>query len=355
MRGLMKAIARGRRDLALGEFEASDISWIVESGLGPSCFHAAQENRANTDSPHWRMLQAADLTARVVAADHAEAVIEILGTAAGRVPRMTLLKGISLADKVYPEFHLRPMRDVDLLVDRDSVASMESVLRELGYEQRSASDAAFYDHHHHTMPFFHAEKNVWVEVHHGLMAPRSRASRDALFAPASVQREMRASSFQGKTVCRLSAELELVYLAAHWAQDFKSVGGMVALIDLIHLLRAALPRLCWEKILSWLERSASAHYLYLALSYLARRGWIDLPADLLLRLGRARLGRGEFSIHAAHALIDRYLLDGESFSRWLSQRNLAIAWKTLILPAPELCKLMLIPFNLCTPEGLRFD
>ena len=40
-------------------------------------------------------------------------------------------------------------------------------------------------------------------------------------------------------VRRLSLELQLVYLASHWAQDFTRIGGLVALADTIYLLKHA--------------------------------------------------------------------------------------------------------------------
>lgn len=47
-------------------------------------------------------------------------------------------------------------------------------------------------------------------------------------------------------VRRLSLELQLVYLASHWAQDFIRIGGLVALADTIYLLKHAGADFQWE-------------------------------------------------------------------------------------------------------------
>jgi len=108
---LFETLARGRRDFPLCDLDAAQVDWIVRSGLGPLCFHAAKELLENSSSPHWSSLKAADLTARMIAGEHLDAMREIIDASAGCVPRLTLLKGISVAAECYPEFQNRASRD----------------------------------------------------------------------------------------------------------------------------------------------------------------------------------------------------------------------------------------------------
>jgi hypothetical protein len=50
-------------------------------------------------------------------------------------------------------------------------------------------------------------------------------------------------------------------LAWHWAQAFKPVGGAIALVDAIYLLKRARDALRWEPILDWVDGCAAASYL----------------------------------------------------------------------------------------------
>jgi hypothetical protein len=350
---LLDAIANGRTDLALGGFDDGQIAWIVQSGLGAACFHAAKENPENLSSHHWPTLTAAEMTARCIAAEHREAVTEIIDAARVCIPQLVLLKGISVADEAYPQFHWRPMRDIDLLVPCESLARMEKVLRELGYRQTSELGQRAYDFHHHTMPFFHAERGVWVEVHHHLISSRSRASQDRLFELAHVFAEIRKSQFHGREVYRLSPELQVAYLAVHWAQDFKEIGGMIAVLDLIFLLQRRGLALGWERLLAGVDRSATAVSLYLLLSYLDSRRLIALPREILHRLSVAQRVFGGWTLAAAHRIIDRYLLDGTRYGVFLSRRTLQVTWDTLALPMPAACKVLLMPVQLCMPSPLR--
>lgn len=352
---LLEAVAHRRHDLPLAEFDGAEIDWIVRSGLGPMGFDAAKGNAENLASPHWSVLQAADLTARVIAGDQIEAMGEIIDAARGQVERLTLLKGVSLADECYPEFHLRPMRDIDVLVPRSCVPRLEGALRNLGYRQTRASRPGAYGAHHHTAPFFHAEKGVWVEVHHHLISAKNRSCGDPVFQLANVMAQSRPAVFRGREVYRLGAEFQLIYLAAHWAQEFHTVGGMIAAIDVIHLLNHHAGRLSWRMIFNWIEGSITASDLYLLLSYLDRRRLIDLPGDLLARLFLIQRRFGSWSLKAAHSLMDRYMLEGRDFGGVMSRRNLSVAWQTLLLPIPSPFKLLLIPLNLCMPFDRRIQ
>ncbi len=331
---LLEAIARGRSDFSLSDFAGAQIDWIIRSGLGPACFHAAKELSANRASPHWPALAAAELTARCIAEEQRDAMAEILDAARAAVPRLILLKGISVAQEFYPQFHWRPMRDIDLLAPPQSLAPLEGVLRALGYRQHSAAPPSAYVRHHHTMPFFHPQRRLWVEAHHHLISSKNRAAADPVFALAHVLAQARASAFDGRPVYRLAPELELVYLAAHWAQDLKEVGGMIAALDAIFLLRRSGARLDWEKLLGWLRDSAAAPALYLLLSYLHSRALIALPEGVLRRMALSRRGFGRWPLAAAHRIIDRCLLDGAGCGAGLSRRALHAAWNTLTLPRP---------------------
>ena len=352
---LFETVSRGRTDLSLGDFDDVQLDWIIRSGLGPACFHAAKENQENFTSRHWQSLKAADLTARWIGADHREAMTEIIDASCGYVPQLTLLKGISIAEEYYPEFHLRPMRDIDLLVPVESLAPMATLLHGLGYRQTSDAPHEAYDSHHHVMPFFHDERQVWVELHHRLISAKNHASHGRVFQPSHVSSQIKASMFQGRTVHRLSPELQVVYLAVHWAQDFKEVGGMIAALDLIFLLQKIGDSLRWENIFDWIDQSTALTYLHLLLSYLESRRLISLPDGILQRFYLGQPVFGNLTLKTIHKIVDQYMLDGASFGSLLSRRTLNIAWETLTLPIPSVCKLLVMPINLCMPSQFRIQ
>ena len=350
----LEAISSGRADLPLDGFDASVVAWAIQSGVGPLLYRAVYQNSKSSVSSQWNSLKAADLTARIVMAEHLEAVGEIIDACARCLPPLTLLKGISISEECYPEPHLRLMRDVDLLIQRESLPTVNIVLQQLGYRQCSERPV-HYGAHHHVEPYFHEAKQVWVEVHHALFSPHRRAASAWVFSPQNIATQSRISQFQGREVRRLSLELQLVYLAAHWAQDFARVGGMMALADTIYLLKHAGGEFSWEWVLRAVYRSIPATYLHLLLSYMERYDLVKIEPEIMRELSFSQCSFGTLSLKAVHRMIDRYLVMPTRCGPILSERTVAIIWTTLILPGAIVPKLMLIPFNLALPQYCRIQ
>jgi hypothetical protein len=76
-----------------------------------------------------------------------------------------------------------------------------------------------------------------------LFSAERRAGSAKVFSRENLAAQSRPSRFQGMEVRRLSLELQLVYLASHWAQDFIRIGGLVALADTIYFVEARRDRL----------------------------------------------------------------------------------------------------------------
>ena len=331
----------------LTAFHSDEIRWAVATGLGPLLFEAVRHDPQARHSVHWPLLQSVALTERVFAADRAEALSALVDACAPRLRTpLTLLKGISISEQHYPAAYLRPMRDLDVLVVPQDIPVVEAVLTGLGYEPDGAQPPTYYRRHHHIKPFYHRRLDLWVEVHHSLFPLRRRTGQDPLFARAHVAAQLRQGTLHGRAVSRLSEELQLVYTAVHWTEHCEPDGGVLALLDIIYLVKNSARTLAWEQILSWLERSAAAPAVYLVLSYLASRQLIALSSLVLERLALLQHTLGRAGLAALHRLIDRYFVDGRPFGRLWTARNLEIVWRTLLSAKPYWRNTLQTPWNL---------
>ena len=328
---LLQAASEDREDLALADFGPDQIRWAIETGLGALLRRSTAKDPRAEMSPLWPLLQGADLTARITIGEQLDALEEIIRGSASTAPPFTLLKGVSICEQYYPESHLRPMADIDVLVDPVAVESVESLLLQLGYRRRSQNPPEFYEAHHHTTPFRHPHTHVWVEVHRGLFPGQSPLGSERIFGPDHLAAERRPAEFRGRPVNRLSDELQIVYLAAHWASNLRRVGGMVAMLDVIYLLRNA-RAIRWERILDWLAGSVASSYVYLLFTYLGRYGLVELAPEILRALSRRQRSFGRTNLTILHALLDRYVTRGREFGPLLTVRTFEILSKTLLLP-----------------------
>ena len=348
---LLKAISQDRQDSKLASFGEAQVRWAIATGLGALLFRAIKPDTQAPASPLWPLLRGADLAARVLAMDHFDAMIEIIDGCEGRMASLALLKGMSICGQHYPAPYLRAMRDIDFLIESSDLAKINSLLSTLGYRQRSKQSSAFYQKHHHDVPWFHPQKGVWVEVHRALFPPDSRLGKSMAFSSRNIKRELRPSYFEGRKVKRLSAELQIIHTASHWAQELKCEGGLFGLLDIIYLLRESRQTLEWNTILDWVQGSVAGTHLYLLLSYLQKNEIIDLNGEILADLFKRQPSFGKLNLKMAHFLIARYL-EGKIPRGRVARRNLDILWKTLLLDQGALRNLLLLPRNIFLP--LRF-
>lgn len=340
---LVDAYRAGRTDFPAGRLPPARLAWAVESGLAPV---VARTGAAfvRAGGPGADVVRGADLAARIVAADQSEATAALLDACRGRVGPLTLLKGIWLGHTVYPEPHLRPMRDVDVLVAPEEVAEVESILRTLGYRPAVEPDVHDYASHHHAVPYRHPQTAVVVEVHRALVPASGPFGSDPAFAPDAVKRRLADDTFRGRPVRRLADGLLLAHLAAHWSSSLKTVGGPGGLVVLLDLLGLA-ERIDWSAAAADLRGSAAARPLWLLLGYLEARGLPILPPGVRA-LVRPRLGGlDQVSLAALHALMDARAADGRPFGKvLLTRRTFEIVWKTLLRPGSAARNLASLPW-----------
>ena len=141
---LVCAVSKDQAFPALSPLKDRQLRWIIETGLGPLLCFTSKKDLKTGDSPSCRDLKAADLTARLINHIQLETLGEILVKCEGLFPPITLLKGSSTGSELYPEPHLRIMRDLDLLVDPKDQPKLERILLEMGFRQQSTNSHEFY-------------------------------------------------------------------------------------------------------------------------------------------------------------------------------------------------------------------
>ena len=345
---LLRTVAKGDAFPSLSLLNDREVRWIIETGIGPLFWFVSPEDSKTSSPP--REFRAADLTSRLISQIQLETLSEVLLKCKDLIPPITLLKGCSTGSELYPEPHLRVMGDLDLLVDRKDQPQVESVLIQMGFRQQSTRDHEYYATHHHSMPFYHPGKNVWVEVHRGLFPPKSALARLTMFSPQNITAELRASWLNGIPVMRLSTELQIVYTASHWAFELKRRGGLFPFLDIIYLLRKAQLKIRWEAILKWVEDSVAATHLYLVLSYLNKNKIIDLDEGILEDLFVRQKSLGTLNLKIAHYLIRRYIVAGKTpISAW----RLAAFWQNLLLDGRAAHNLISASKSILPSFGLR--
>jgi hypothetical protein len=209
---------------------------------------------------------------------------------------LILLKGAAYLALGLPLSRGRQLRDLDLLVPRARIASVESRLVAQGWESQVEGD---YDQRyyrtwmHEIPPLRHPERSLEVDVHHSVLPLTSRLKPDpGLFWADSVP-------VPGMAGVRGPADLVL-HSATHLFYDGEIRGGLGDLWDLDGLLRPwgtqAAP---WEALLERARETGLGRPLRYALALSQRLMGTPIP-ESVLAAARARF--------AAPPPIDRLML-----------------------------------------------
>lgn len=348
---VLSAAGQDARDIDIESLSGQAIEWALTCGLGPLLYRANRAHPRSVLSPHHALLVGADLTARAITAEMLDSLEEVLKAATAAGIEIALLKGISICQRHYPEPHLRAMGDMDLLVRKQAQPAMDRLLHELGYRQQSSLPPEYYMQHHHSMPFFHPQRRVWIEVHSELFPHFSKVANDRVFSVEHVWSQLIEDRFRGIRVAHLCDELHAIYLCAHWPGMLKPERALMPVLDMVYMLNRPDRQINWDQVLESIAGSSAASDVYLMLSLLERHRLAAVPPEILRRIKTRQKNIHAPNLLILHALFDSFILSGRPFGKLASSANTEIVWTTLLSPHSPLKNLASLGWNLLFPPS----
>ena len=206
-----------------------------------------------------------------------EEVLEALQRAGIEV---IVLKGMALAPQVYPDPALRQCGDIDLLVRKDDLPSVERILLELGYtvgtEEHQAEQLG---RHHYHLSYWRDGGRLKLEVHWDLLPHPNpfSLSLDELWARA------RCLSIGRAETLALSPEDSLLHLCLHASfPPYFLLGAHVplrVLCDIAEIIRCY--PITWQHLVANGRRYQVAGHLYGVLCVAEQLLQVDVPDEVL--------------------------------------------------------------------------
>ncbi len=341
---LLHALTAGQTDLDLDVLDASVVEHALERGLGPVLAHVTSASGPSSTNACASRIRAANLTARVLTAVKYDVIADVLSAADSIGCRVGLLKGTATAVRYYPAPHLRTMGDIDLLVTTDRQLEFEALLRGLGFRQTSNQPPAAFVGRHHSMPFWHPERHVWIDVHTALYPRQYPLAQAAMFSPDAIWAQLAPIDIAGGAGYVMPHELQLVFSSARWVERFDADRGVYPLLDVSLLIHRHGSALDWDCMLATVDRSWAATALRVMLGYLCRRALAPVPSSVLTALAARDRHAGRVSVALLHRLADAAIDGHTPFCASLS-------WSALTRPASPTANLLAVPRHLAFPPG----
>jgi hypothetical protein len=188
---------------------------------------------------------------------------------------VTLLKGMHLSRRYYPEAGARPMSDIDLLVPPGEIAAAERALADAGWRRGERQRRPYkcnweppgVDMRIRSVTYMHTWEPWTVELHDSL--DRVLAPRRARFPLRPGDDE--AWTIAGRPVRILVPPLLVAHLAVHAAEESHAT-RLLRVAELVMVCReeTARGRLVWSELGAFLSETGTAGFAYPALALAER-------------------------------------------------------------------------------------
>ncbi len=208
-----------------------------------------------------------------------------------------VLKGIALAERVYPDIAVRGMSDVDLLIRKDDLLEADRLLLSLGYDSCDSSAAealrnpvgylASVEYRGAKSPF-HLHMH-WHPVNTSVPATliAERIDLDRLWDHA-----VEACVADG-SVLILRPEHLVIYLCEHALRVGHSFDRLILICDLFFSIKAFEKVIDWDFIVEESRRFNLSRFVWHGLSVVRRYAPLELPDGFLAQVRPTDLSLGE--------------------------------------------------------------
>jgi hypothetical protein len=197
------------------------------------------------------------------------------------------LKGLHLAELVYPDISLRPMSDLDILVPRLDVERTIEAVRSIdyGFEEDVSAAARGMLGTKCKFGLAHRRLGLWIEIHWTLAEPG-----DCYAAPMDeIWRSAAPGRIGDADVEVMSPEFVLLHVCAHLACNHVFGFDLRALCDIAAIVQA---RIDWEILVDHGRRHGWTRGVATALRLAHDHLGADVPAEALAALRADTLDPG---------------------------------------------------------------
>ncbi|RTZ99167.1 MAG: hypothetical protein DSY90_01965 [Deltaproteobacteria bacterium] len=229
-------------------------------GMGPLLNRHIAAAKLNVPPSFIRGLRLLALRHRQANTINVDSLREILSLARSEGLACLVLKGAALCHTLYPEIGLRPMRDIDLLLDAKDARHLHRLLQKEGF---AASTQPIPPDHFHLPALYQTVGGlrVCVELHQGLYSPIPPYNQSPPFSV--LYRDPISFDVNGITAHTLNNEAMLIHLFQHGfhAPLVFEPYKLISVADIISLVEKEVETIDWDKL-----RSACPH-LFNSLQY----------------------------------------------------------------------------------------
>ncbi|MDQ5985434.1 MAG: hypothetical protein CSYNP_01144 [Syntrophus sp. SKADARSKE-3] len=245
-----------------------------------------------------------------------------------RIP-LVVLKGLYMLEHIYPHLAMRGISDIDILIHKEDIFTVDDCLNELGYEPLDGTPEIAVNNppgYLSSLDYFHCSgRTLRFHIHWHLVNTSVPAY---MFAPLIDLDYIWHKTIQAKIadvdVQILCPEHNLLYLCEHALRVGHSFDRMILVYDIVLFLKAHC-HLDWTAVWKEGERLHMERFLFLSMSIVERIAGIGMPDYIRESFyDKHRLRWGEEVFLAIHKEKRRFR--GSSYLIYLSMNRTPAAF-----------------------------
>lgn len=209
-----------------------------------------------------------------------------------------ILKGIALAERVYPNIALRGMSDVDILVRKADLFRVDDHLSSLGYAPRDSTAAKAIHNPAGYLASLDYRKDApaalglhvhWHPVNTSVPATlfAGQVDLDRLWERAVM------TDLADSRVLTLCPEHLIIYLCEHALRVGHSFDRLILVCDIFYAIRALDKAIDWDFMIDESRRFNLCRFVYHGLSIVKHHTSLGIPDECIKKLTPPDLSRGE--------------------------------------------------------------
>lgn len=218
-----------------------------------------------------------------------------------------VLKGLALLDTIYKDISLRPMSDVDILVEEKNLKQAEELVLTHGYQYRVSQELQDQTRAEcrHLANLWHKEKNIMLEVHHHIVSP----GEPYYFDISAFRARARTIEISGTTARAFAPEDMLLHLAIKFLLDrrYESRKALGQLCDISEIIKYNLDSMDWDYVKMTVDKNRLASSLHFVLYACGQLLDTPIPSSVLNVLKPPMFGPADAALFIQRRVIDMKL------------------------------------------------
>jgi hypothetical protein len=234
-----------------------------------------------------------------------------------------VLKGIALAERIYPSIGMRGMSDVDVLIRKEQLFEADALLSSLGYQpEDSVAETAILNPTGYLASLEYRGKASPLNLHVHWHTVNTSVPATMFIEQVDIDRlweQAVPTNIADSHALTLRPEHAIIYLCEHALRVGHSFDRLILICDIFFSLKAFATVMDWDFLIEETRRFHLSRLVYFSLTIVRHYTGLEIPGDCIAKLRPTDLSGGERAF--LHLQLGNRRVRGSSYLLYLAMNR----------------------------------